>query len=279
MSEGDLFDNLPEPDAEKTALQTPREPIDIPPRREPDSDEPFSQPVTTDVWEDKRSDEDTSETPDTDNDADSRGDRPEDDAPPPPPAPRRTTPLPPADTLGQTLAKLRLGRGLELDDVAEETKIKAAYIKALEEDAFSELPHMVYALAYVKKLCALYNVSDADADELLSVLREQLAYEIPEDIDKSVICREQDEETRRKLHQISVALVSAVVLFAMLLVIAVVTLLLRIRSNRDRSGTQNGIEEQLSEDWLARHRKPQKLKSSKIELQPYRNQRGNSRRR
>ena len=268
MSDGDLFDDMPERSAAAATPQTL-------PEERPGGAPAEGTAVGYGVTEEPVAADDAPEVaepsaPSTPSPA---------DEPPPPPPPRRTTPLPRAGTLGETLAKLRLGRGLDIDTVADETKIKPGYLRALEEDAFSELPHMVYALAYVKKLCALYGVGDADADGLLTVLREQLAYEIPEDIDKSVICREQDEETRRKLHQISVALVTVAALAALLLVAGVATLLLRVHGSRTGGTEQNGIEEQLSEDWLARHRKTQKLRSSKIKLRPYREQRGGARRR
>ncbi|MBQ6353105.1 MAG: helix-turn-helix domain-containing protein, partial [Lentisphaeria bacterium] len=127
--------------------------------------------------------------------------------------------LPRGATLGATLLELRRRHQLDIDAVAEATWIKTAYLEALENDAFSELPQMVYVLAYVKKLCEFYGVSAADTESLLTDLREQLSYEIPDDIDKSVVCREQDEETRRKLRQITIGLTAGAILLGVLLIL------------------------------------------------------------
>ena len=186
---------------------------------------------------------------------------------------QRKTALPRAGSLGQVLAALRRNCGMDLNTVANETRIKASYLEALENDDFSELPHMVYALAYVKKLCGVYGISDADADELMEGLREQLAYEIPDDIDKSVICREQDEETRRKLQQISIALIAGAALIILLLVIGGTTLVLRSNARKNAAqtaGEPRGIEEQLAEDRLEWYRPQPQLKTTRIDLAPRR---------
>lgn len=139
------------------------------------------------------------------------------------------TELPRAATLGAALAELRRRHQLDIDAVAEATWIKTGYLEALENDAFSELPQMVYVLAYVKKLCEFYGVSAADTESLLTELRENLSYEIPEDIDKSVVCREQDEDTRRKLRRITIGLTAGAVLLALMLILGGIVLALRLR--------------------------------------------------
>ena len=152
------------------------------------------------------------------------------------PPPKRTRPAPRtappshSGTLGETLAALRRRSNLELDEVADITRIKRDYLEALENGEFSSLPQLVYVLAYVKKLCEVYGVDPEGTEELVSGLREQLSYEIPEDIDKSVVCREQDEETRRKLRHITVALVAGTALAALLLILGVMVLLVNLRS-------------------------------------------------
>ena len=261
MNEGDLFDDLPEPaeNPEKRtgaasagpvpAAETPVETgytAGPEPTAEPAAETPVEAGYTAEP------------VPPTE--------------PEPPVTPeRRETVLPRAESLGRVLSALRKNRGMDLETVANETRIKASYLEALENDDFSELPHMVYALAYVKKLCGVYDISAADADELMEGLREQLAYEIPEDIDKSVICREQDEETRRKLRQISAVLVAGAALIVLLLVIGGTTLILRSNARRNAapaSGEPRGIEEQLAEDRLEWYRQQPQLKTTRVDLAP-----------
>ena len=250
MSEGDLFDNLPDPAEEQ------------PPRRHLRETPPPTPPAEEAAATETEAPESTAVEP-----VPEEPPRVEPVPEPEPPPRRRRAALPRTDSLGQTLAELRRRSHLELADVADETRIKQSYLEALENDAFSELPQMVYVLAYVKKLCILYGVSDDDTEELIAGLREQLAYEIPDDIDKSVICREQDEETRRKLQQISVALIAGAALTVLLLVIGGTTLILRSQS-RKKTAEPPAVEEQLSEEWMARHRKPQTLKSTRVNSDP-----------
>ena len=263
MSDGDLFDNLPDPAEEQ--------PTD---RRQPEIAElPLTEAAATEVGAETagpaaEEPEPSPEPPPSTEPAPPVAEEIPPPSPEPPPK-RRGTPLPRTGSLGQTLAELRRRSGMELADVADETRIKSCYIEALENDAFSEIPHMVYALAYVKKLCVLYGVSGSDADELLSGLRDEVAYEIPEDIDKSVICREQDEETRRKLRQISIALVAGAVLIVLLLAVGGAALILRSRGSRKPEKT-TAVEEQISGDWLARKLPARQLKTTRIKLIPYR---------
>ena len=257
MNEGDLFDDLPASPAEapaprrSDAAAADPEPA-VEPTVEPAGSEPAEDiPVAAEIPAE-----------------------PEPTVESEPAAPeQRSTPLPRAGSLGQVLAALRRDCGMDIETVANETRIKASYLEALENDDFSDLPPMVYTLAYVKKLCGVYNISAADADELMEGLREQLAYEIPEDIDKSVICREQDEETRRKLQQISIALIAGAALLILLLVLGGATLILRSTARRDAersAGEPHAIEEQLAEDRLEWYRQQPQLKTTRVDLVPRR---------
>ena len=199
MSEGELFDALPEtpPPAEVVPETiTEEEPV---PAAAPAAE---AQPETPPVAEVRT-----------------------------PPAPVRGTRALPRDAggLGATLAALRRQCGMELDDVAGHTRIKLNYLEALERENLSDMPQTVYVLAYVKKLCELYGVSREETDELVSGLRDHLSYEIPEDIDKSVICREQDEETHRKLRNLTAALIAGASLLLVCLILGGAVLLLRLR--------------------------------------------------
>ena len=54
------------------------------------------------------------------------------------------------ESLGQYLKKLREERGFTLEDVAEETKLRERYLRALEQDRFEALPAEVYAKLFLK---------------------------------------------------------------------------------------------------------------------------------
>lgn len=144
--------------------------------------------------------------------------------------PRPSQPLPHAGSLGASLAELRRRCGMSLEQAASESRIKAHYIEALEADKLSELPQLVFVIGFVKRLCVIYGVSAGDAESLASELHDKLAYEIPEDINKSVICREQDEANHRRLRNLTIALVAGVVLILALLILGGAVLVLRLRN-------------------------------------------------
>jgi cytoskeleton protein RodZ len=54
-----------------------------------------------------------------------------------------------APTIGETLRKARTERGLELSEVERATKIRAKFLKAMEEDRWEELPAPVYARGFL----------------------------------------------------------------------------------------------------------------------------------
>ena len=149
-------------------------------------------------------------------------------AEPVPPHPAQE--LPQASSLGASLAELRRRRGMSLAEAAAESRIKQHYIEALEADDLADLPQLVYVIGFVKRLCVIYGASAQDAETLVADLPEQIDYEIPEDIRKSVICREQDEANHRRLRNLTVALVAGVVLILAALILGGAVLVLRLRN-------------------------------------------------
>jgi flagellar biosynthesis protein FlhG len=53
---------------------------------------------------------------------------------------------------GRLLAKVRESRGISLEDIARATKISLSHLRAIEADAFSELPALVYTRGFVQEL-------------------------------------------------------------------------------------------------------------------------------
>ncbi len=138
-----------------------------------------------------------------------------------PPTRLRTQPLPEPpreESFGEYLKKLRLRNGFTIDQIAEETRIKGDYLQALEEEDYSRLPQPVYILGYVRKLCGLYHVPADQVEKVTAELRDRLEYEVPEDISKSVIDHEVSEETERRVRQLALILIAAVLGLVVLLV-------------------------------------------------------------
>ena len=181
-------------------------------------------------------------------------------------APRPAQELPHAASLGASLVELRKRCGLSLRQAAEESRIKEHYIEALEADRLADLPQLVFVIGFVKRLCVVYGVNAEDAESLVAELHDQLAYEIPEDINKSVICREQDEETRRKLQQITIGLIAGAALIVLLLLVGVTTLIMR--AHKSKSVPKEDAGTVLREEWLAKNRGPMVLKTTRTKEKP-----------
>lgn len=72
--------------------------------------------------------------------------------------------------LGQQLREAREARGLSVDDVARGTRIRAAYIRALEEERFAELPAPVYVRGFLRNYATFLGL---DAEELIGELEQE----------------------------------------------------------------------------------------------------------
>ena len=70
--------------------------------------------------------------------------------------------------LGDRLREAREGKGLSLPQVEEATRIRRAFVEALEEERFEELPGDVYARGFVQTYSRLLGL---DAQEMLRVYR------------------------------------------------------------------------------------------------------------
>jgi cytoskeletal protein RodZ len=65
-------------------------------------------------------------------------------------APDEMTETPEYISFGQYLTRAREARGLSLDDLAHQTKIRKAILEALEHNAKRDLPEKVFILGYVR---------------------------------------------------------------------------------------------------------------------------------
>ena len=82
-------------------------------------------------------------------------------------------------SVGETLRRARLQRNLELNRIADELKISASMLKAIEEERFDKLPGGVFARSFVRQYARLLQL---DEDEIVGELKHVLqpAAEMPE---------------------------------------------------------------------------------------------------
>ncbi len=71
-------------------------------------------------------------------------------------------------SLGEFLAQKRRERGFSLEKISQDTKINLAYLKAIEENDYSNLPPPVYLKAIVKKYSQYLHLNSDESLKLLS---------------------------------------------------------------------------------------------------------------
>lgn len=132
---------------------------------------------------------------------------------------------------GQKLRKARENRNLEQTDIAKELKIDLRFIKALEEEKFSELPQPVYTAGYVRAYSKLVGlvpdeiVPEYSAHQKASVkpkVNKKETEEIPShyrqlenSLPKSFSVGHSQSDDRRKLN-ILISVLAIVVVFAII---------------------------------------------------------------
>jgi transcriptional regulator with XRE-family HTH domain len=77
--------------------------------------------------------------------------------------------------IGNTLRDARRARGLTLEDVEEETKIRKKYIMAMEMDQFEVLPGPIYAKAFLKNYAKFLKIN---LDEIMDAFKQKQSGEI-----------------------------------------------------------------------------------------------------
>ncbi|HLK49576.1 MAG TPA: RodZ domain-containing protein [Bryobacteraceae bacterium] len=74
-------------------------------------------------------------------------------------------------SVGETLRRARLQRNLELNRIADELKISAGMLKAIEEERFDKLPGGVFARSFVRQYARLLELNE---NEIISELKDVL---------------------------------------------------------------------------------------------------------
>jgi len=74
-------------------------------------------------------------------------------------------------TVGQTLRTQRETQKVSLESISKDTRIKTAFLQALEEDAFDLLPAESYALGFIRCYSKYIGLNP---EELLGVYRTQV---------------------------------------------------------------------------------------------------------
>lgn len=72
---------------------------------------------------------------------------------------------PETEYTGALLRKVRLSQGVEIDEIAQRTKIGAAHLNAIEEEDFRSLPASVYTRGFVQELAKCLKIDPAQVSK------------------------------------------------------------------------------------------------------------------
>ena len=140
-------------------------------------------------------------------------------------------------TVGQMLAQGRTQASLELRDVAEITRIRLEYLKALEEDNRSGLPvSKVFIQSYIRTCMEIYHLDQESRARIMEKFKEEeekTAEEVPEKILEH-IGREgqisQEEAQRVRL----ICIYGAIILFLLLSLTVTSIVAVSLRNSRNK---------------------------------------------
>ena len=94
-------------------------------------------------------------------------------------------------TIGEALKEERVGHRLRIEDLSKRTRIRVKYLKALEENKFSELPSTTFVKGYIKTYAKIFGF---DHKPLIAMLRRDYKESakgklVPREFMKSVLKR------------------------------------------------------------------------------------------
>jgi len=140
-------------------------------------------------------------------------------------------------TLGQTLAAIRAGRGLSMEDVAASTRIRQEYLIDLEADKLLQRLPPVYISAYVRKLIDVYDLSPEDAEALIEKMHGE-APQDPEALPAKLIESVNDgalvnEGENKRIRNITIIFFAVIAIIAAAIIWLVVLVLVRHAKNPD----------------------------------------------
>ena len=132
---------------------------------------------------------------------------------------------------GEYLRRRRQELGLEIQTVANETRLKVRLIKAIEEGRLEDLPQPVYPVyiaVCVKKLGMLYKVDPDTIEKITAGIKERILRQAPDDVSKSCYGHEVSEESIRREHRLLAVLFTLIVAAVLIVAAGVVFVFMMI---------------------------------------------------
>ena len=128
----------------------------------------------------------------------------------------------------------RCRMGLSAAEVEEMTKIRALYVQALEQGDYKELPQPVYTLAYIRRLCELYDIGPQETEKIIEPWRE-VSFEAPDNY-PMVVYSDESGDNRKVIRRLEAVIFSVIALLVIALAVFGIVLLVSLLRGGNRSG-------------------------------------------
>ncbi|MCP9454905.1 MAG: DUF4115 domain-containing protein [Nitrospira sp.] len=122
------------------------------------------------------------------------------------------------ESIGEFFKQVREAKGLTIDEVSSKTRIRADFVRALEEGNFSKLPDQVFAKGFVRSYARSLGLDEEDA--IQRFIKSAGAFYEKQDERERLRLRQLEEERKRQTNRkvvgvsIAVAVVAVVVLLS-----------------------------------------------------------------
>jgi cytoskeletal protein RodZ len=120
--------------------------------------------------------------------------------------------------IGATLKSAREQQGISLDDAAEATKIRPSYLRALEEEAFEQLPGPTYARGFLRSYAELLALDPQLLIDEFNVRFAAAPWELDDDV---MFPRRRTAATSRRGRESSIVVVAVVGILAVAVLIVI----------------------------------------------------------
>ncbi|MBE6389376.1 MAG: helix-turn-helix domain-containing protein [Lentisphaerae bacterium] len=132
--------------------------------------------------------------------------------------------------VSRILKAARTAAGLTREDVESSTQIRAHYLAALEEADYDKLPQPVYVLAYLRKLCELYDIPREEEEQLVRPWR-NIPCELPENL-PAAVQPDNENPDRRMIFRLEIILFASGALIIGGIIVLIVVLIVSYFSGK-----------------------------------------------
>lgn len=122
------------------------------------------------------------------------------------------------ESIGEFFRQVRETKGLTIDDVASKTRIRADFVKALEDGNFAQLPDQVFARGFVRSYARSLGLDEEDA--IHRFVQSAGAYYDKQVERERLKLRQAEEERKRQANRKAVAVAIGIAIFTLIFLLS-----------------------------------------------------------